>query len=153
MLYYGTRRIFYWIYSLFENYIIPKPPVEPTWKVWKWGAGSLDTRPINPNIFASGSMDRYTVPNSPSNWTKIPSTIYDGLRYTSDPSSWIPNWVWYTGVLILTLGIGFIGYSIYSDPAIITNHLPFRSNAAVNNPPAIQVNDTSTNRNPLSFFI
>ena len=51
--------------------------------------------------------------------------------------------------------MGFLAYSIYTDPGIITKHIPFRShgNAPVDNGgdvPDIQINDNRTN--PLSWF-
>ena len=97
-------------------------------------------------------MDRYTVPKVDSNWSQLPSTIYENLT-SHNNNTWsntIYNILWYTGIAIATLGVGFLAYSIYTDPGIITKHIPFRShgNAPVDNGgdvPDIQINDNRTN--------
>ena len=153
MLYYSTKRLFNWLFSLFD-WIYPTPPVEPSWKVWKWGGNTYDSRPINPNIFSSGSMNNYTVPKmESSNWSTLPRSIYYNLT-GNNSNSWtntLYNILWYTGIVVVTLGVGFVAYSIYTDPGIVTKHIPFRSNNNnMANQPDIEINDNRTN--PLSWF-
>ena len=152
MLYYSTKRLFNWLFSLFD-WIYPTPPVEPSWKVWKWGGNTYDSRPINPNIFSSGSMNNYTVPKmESSNWSTLPRSIYYNLT-GNNSNSWtntLYNILWYTGIVVVTLGVGFVAYSIYTDPGIVTKHIPFRSNNNPNinnmaNQPDIEINDNRTN--------
>ena len=154
----GVKRLFYLIYNLFDDWILPKPPVEPEWKIWKWGGKTYDTRSVNPNIFSSGSINNYTVPKVDSNWSQVPTAIYDNLiSHNTNSNSWtnsLYNILWYTGITVVTLSVGFLAYSIYTDPGIITKHIPFRShgNAPINpaDAPDININDNRTN--PISLL-
>ena len=47
---------------------------------------------------------------------------------------------------MVTLGVGFVAYSIYTDPGTVTKHIPFRSNNNnMANQPDIEINDNRTN--------
>ena len=110
MLYYGTKRLFGWIYSFFDNWIFPKPPSEPSWKVWSWGGNTYDSRPINPNILTRDTIEKYSTPKlNNSNF----SSIFDSTP--PNDSTWsLYNVLWYTGIAICIGGVIFIGYSLYT---------------------------------------
>lgn len=88
----------------------------------------------------------------------MPTAIYDNLiSHNTNSNSWtnsLYNILWYTGITVVTLSVGFLAYSIYTDPGIITKHIPFRShgNAPINpaDAPDININDNRTN--PISLL-
>ena len=113
MLIYGTRRLFKWIFSFLDDYVVPKPPSDfdlpnssGDYKVWEWGKGTLDNRPINPNPLSKDTLEKYDPPRYEYN--------YHPRYFNSDNSSWsLYNVLWYAGVTIAISGVLFLGYSLY----------------------------------------
>lgn len=109
-------------------------------------------------------MDRYTVPKIESNFSKIPTTIYESLTGKTHTDSWVPTWVWWVVGGIVSFGVIFTAFSVYKDPSIITNLFPWNRTPNVNNnvpqnglgapgdQPDIQINDARTHRNPIYWL-
>lgn len=125
MISYALRKLFSWFVHFLDDYVVPKPPIEPSgdYKVWKWGEGSYDNRPVNPNPITKENIERYPAPS-------YENYDYPRYDYTRPNRS---NWTyydiaWYGGVaLSIAAVIGLI--YIISNGTLADYISPFNSSA------------------------
>lgn len=91
------KKLFTWIFDLFDTKIVPKPPADINngWKWWgpkenTWAASPMND-PFKAMLDLSKSQEIYKTP------------------YSSGSDWHIPNWLWYTGVALLSLGVLYVG--------------------------------------------
>ena len=110
-----TKRLFNWFFELFDHKIVPKSPsypsnYNPSWKWWgpkenTWASGNNSFKKI---IDLSRNPDYYAV--------KIDTS-----------SSWgIPNWLWYTGIFVVSVFGIYCVYSLCNDTTILQDLNPFK---------------------------
>ena len=106
-----SKRLFNWFFELFDCKIVPKspkPPVNynPLWKWWgpkenTWVSGDDTFKKI---MDLSRGLD-YSNSNTKSD-------------VDSTSSGSIPNWLWYAGISVLSAGVIYICYPIYTDTSL-----------------------------------
>ena len=116
-----VKRLFRWFHDLLDFKVVPKP--SDSW--WPGENGSKTSVTIlgedkSPEPFISL---RETYKNSNSSFN----------------TSWIPNWIYYGLLAILTGGVIYVCYSLYNDTGIFNSNEPLidkgKGRADDNNPP------------------
>ena len=107
------RSLFNWFYDFFNNRT-PNVPKNP------WNPFSGDPRIYKPSGWHMNPFSS----NGPGTKNNIADYMIDvaknhSFTHKSSVSSWY-DWMWWTGVIVVTLGVVYLGYTIYNDPSIIT---------------------------------
>ena len=119
--------LFRWIYKFFDHFTPepePKgwfgsaPKKDPRW----FKPSGWDIKPMHPNGLADPIID-----------LAKNQKFYNPLGSNTVESYWIPNWVWYLGITVVSISMLYGGYVLITDPTWvttiktwITGHLPNR---------------------------
>lgn len=114
-----VKRLFNWLFDLFDQRIVPNVPDNTPSGSWKGRPNASDfpsnIPPKSPSPF---DLDKQTLR---SIYTQQPVDINRGSN------SWsFTTWLWYIGVGAATLGAVYLGAKIILDPTIVTSWLPFK---------------------------
>ena len=117
-----SKRLFNWFFELFDCKIVPKSPKPPVNynPLWKWWGPKENTWVSGDDTFKK-IMDLSRGLDYSNSNTKID---------VDSTSSWsIPNWLWYAGISVLSAGVIYICYSIYTDTSLLHDLNPFKSDS------------------------
>lgn len=124
MLYYGIRRLFGWIYSFFDDWLLPKPPTTPSWYWWGPKEHTWYTREMVPNGLGK-------VMEIPHNFvTPTSDNLIDKFINHNNNTSWSTtayNTIWYIIVGSAIAASAYFGYNLWKDPSIITSLFPWNN--------------------------
>nr|YP_010170375.1 hypothetical protein K8K84_mgp095 [Phanerochaete carnosa]QRZ60357.1 hypothetical protein [Phanerochaete carnosa] len=97
-----VKRLFHWFFDLFDHKVVPKSPTRPIyhWEWWRWGESRGKTWQIKemPHDPFGGLYDLVHKPNQ--HIYKGPFGF--GSSSTVSTESWIPSWLWYGGIVLLS---------------------------------------------------
>lgn len=128
-------RLYSWFHNFFDNHT-PKPK-DPG----NWWSNSRDPRVYKPSLWSS-SPTHPDGPGSPNNIGRYAMDIGKKLDLSvnvNKSTDWnISSWLWYGGIIVITIGTIYLGYMIYQDPTIIS---PFRQGRVAGAPPIFDVDN------------
>lgn len=119
------KKMFNWFYNFLNNFFYPKPsPQAYHWEWWKWNKmpnrrwelRELSNDPLE-TVHNLSRREKQNIYKGPFGW----NLYKNPFNWFSSSDSWIPSWLWYAGVTILTVGTLFVGYKLVTDPGYITD--------------------------------
>nr|YP_010170436.1 hypothetical protein K8K84_mgp034 [Phanerochaete carnosa]QRZ60418.1 hypothetical protein [Phanerochaete carnosa] len=140
-----VRKLFNWLYSFFDDKVVPDIPQPRNPVVLKKVELPLEIDPkvvlgkvLKPSVYDVDVVPTGSLRDLYLKEIKAESKWYDIFRSNTD--SWIPSWLWYTGIAVVSVGAIFVTYKLVTDPEAFLEYIWPRTRTTASSTPSPDIN-------------